>query len=35
MKRAIGSAGEQNAEILGELGYSAAEIDALRADKVI
>ncbi|MGE5129831.1 MAG: CaiB/BaiF CoA transferase family protein [Sphingomonadaceae bacterium] len=35
MKRAIGPAGEQNAEILGELGYSAAEIDALRAGKVI
>ncbi|HXZ51527.1 MAG TPA: CaiB/BaiF CoA-transferase family protein [Burkholderiales bacterium] len=35
MKRAIGAAGEQNAEILGELGYSAAQIDALRAAKVI
>jgi formyl-CoA transferase len=35
MKRAIGPAGEQNAEILGELGYSAAEIDTLRAGKVI
>jgi formyl-CoA transferase len=35
MKRAIGAAGEHNAEILGDLGYSAAEIDALRAAKVI
>jgi formyl-CoA transferase len=35
MKRAIGPAGEHNAEILGELGYSAAEIGALRADKVV
>jgi crotonobetainyl-CoA:carnitine CoA-transferase CaiB-like acyl-CoA transferase len=35
MKRAIGAAGEHNAEILGELGYSAAEVDALRAAKVI
>ncbi len=35
MKRAIGAAGEQNAEILGELGYSAAQIDALRTAKVI
>jgi len=35
MKRAIGAAGEHNAEILGELGYGAAEIDALRAANVI
>ncbi|HMA88716.1 MAG TPA: CaiB/BaiF CoA-transferase family protein [Burkholderiales bacterium] len=35
MKRAIGAAGEHNAEILGELGYGATEIDALRAAKVI
>ncbi|MGA8051079.1 MAG: CoA transferase [Burkholderiales bacterium] len=35
MKRTIGAAGEHNAEILGELGYGAAEIDALRAANVI
>jgi crotonobetainyl-CoA:carnitine CoA-transferase CaiB-like acyl-CoA transferase len=35
MKRAMGAAGEHNAEILGELGYSATDIDALRAAHVI
>ena len=35
MKRTIGQAGEQNAEILRELGYGAGEIAALRAAHVI
>jgi len=35
MKRAIGSAGEHNDEILRELGYSAEEITAFRSDKII
>jgi crotonobetainyl-CoA:carnitine CoA-transferase CaiB-like acyl-CoA transferase len=35
MKRAMGPAGEHNAEILRELGYAQAEIERLRADKVI
>jgi crotonobetainyl-CoA:carnitine CoA-transferase CaiB-like acyl-CoA transferase len=35
MKRAMGPAGEHNAEILRELGYAQAEIERLRADRVI
>jgi formyl-CoA transferase len=35
MKRTIGPAGEHNDEILRELGYSGAEIDALRTANVI
>jgi crotonobetainyl-CoA:carnitine CoA-transferase CaiB-like acyl-CoA transferase len=35
MKRTIGPAGEHNDEVLRELGYSAGDIEALRAAKVI
>jgi len=35
MKRAIGPAGEHNDAVLRELGYTAAEIEALRAAQVI
>ncbi|MGD2138911.1 MAG: CaiB/BaiF CoA-transferase family protein [Burkholderiales bacterium] len=35
MKRAIGPAGEHNTEILRELGYTDAEIEALQSAKVI
>jgi len=35
MKRAMGAAGEHNDEILRDLGYAQAEIERLRADKVI
>jgi len=35
MKRAMGKAGEHNDEVLQALGYSAAQIAALRQDKVI
>ena len=35
MKRAIGPAGEHNAEVLRELGYTDEEIEALQADRVI
>jgi len=35
MKRAMGPAGEHNGEILRDLGYTQAEIERLRADKVV
>jgi crotonobetainyl-CoA:carnitine CoA-transferase CaiB-like acyl-CoA transferase len=35
MQRTMGPAGEHDAEILGSLGYAEAEVEKLRADKVI